>query len=1131
MGSDRSDRTRNTDVTRHLATQRQIDAALPNRSTWLSANAGSGKTKVLIDRVTRLLLDGTDPQNILCLTFTKAAASEMQNRLFKQLGKWAMLPEPELQQILGALGLDAALTPDDLAQARRLFALAIETPGGIKIQTIHSFCSGLLRKFPLEAGVTPQFKEIEDRAATLLRAEIVEQIAQGENAQVLQDLAGVLSGDSLDDLTASLLKSRSAFPDDIQQEDISKTLGLDPEFDEEQLSRQVFLGEEQDLLKRLVAAMNTGTVTDQKNARRLSSLSELSMRDLPLLEDVFLTGTSAKEPFSAKIGSVPTKTVRNAHPDLTAELNGLMRRLEDARPLRLALELSRRSMVLHRFAHLFLSAYSDEKSRRGVLDFDDLIFNSLALLSNRAVADWVLYKLDGGIDHILVDEAQDTSPEQWRLIEILAHEISSGAGTKSQVNRTIFVVGDKKQSIYSFQGADPAEFDRMKAEFSDRLSQAAHNLQDLEMEYSFRSGRAILSAVDATFAGRETSGFTQKEPHKAFKTELPSRVDLWPVQEKIENPPKSDWYLPVDRLKPDDPSSLLATKIVIEMKALIGTPLPGEDGKARPIKPGDFLILVRRRSAVFHELIRRCKEANLPVAGADRLKVGAELAVRDIAALLSFLATPEDDLSLATALRSPLFSWSEQDLFSLAHSRKQTFLWAELRDRAVDHSQTMDVLNDLRSAADFLRPYDMIERILTRHDGRARLLARLGPEAEDGIDALLGQAMAYERNSVDSLTGFLVWLETDELEVKRQLDEDGDLIRVMTVHGAKGLQAPIVILPDCARSQLRDREQLIIRQGLALFRPNKMATPTVLQDQEAERRAAELAERDRLLYVAMTRAEQWLIVSAAGDLDPSGADWFSMVQAGLETCGAAKHHTPLGDGLRLQNGHWPDMGTSPEDIKETTPDLEAVFKTQAPKRERGAKTLSPSDLPGQKALPGEEGLDEEVAKRRGRQIHKLLENLPSTPRTLWPDAAAEILSHDVDAATGQELSILLAETEKVLTKPGLQALFRPEALVEVPVSAELSSLAGQRIHGVIDRLVIDETGVLAVDFKTNAIVPDTPQDCPVGLLRQMGAYHEALAAIFPDHKVTTALIWTRTAELMMLPNDLVYKALRSTPLS
>lgn len=1116
-------------MTRHDASQRQIDAARPTRSTWLSANAGSGKTKVLIDRVTRLLLAGTDPQNILCLTFTKAAASEMQNRLFKQLGKWAMLPEADLRGILSELGLDRDLASDDLAQARRLFALAIETPGGIKIQTIHSFCSSLLRRFPLEAGITPQFTEMEDRTAKLLRAEIVEQIAQGDAAALLNELAAVYTGDTLDELTASLVKSQAAFPDNLNPDDIGRALDLEPGFDEEALCAQMFLGGEDELLAQVTEALRTGGVTDQKNATKLAKLRKPGFDCLPGLESVFLTGEGANEPFSAKIDSIPTKTVRQAHPDVVTDLNAFMTRIEHARPVRLALELRHRSVILHRFARVFLRAYKDAKAQRGLLDFDDLILYALRLLTNRDVADWVLYKLDGGIDHILVDEAQDTSPAQWRLIEGLAREITSGEGAKSDVNRTVFVVGDKKQSIYSFQGADPAEFDRMKKEFRDRLSGTASHLQELEMEYSFRSGAAILSTVDATFAGHETSGFTQQEPHRAFKTDLPSRVDLWPVQEKMDNPPKSEWYLPVDRLKPDDPPSLLAQKIVAEMKAMIGKPLLGQgEGAPRPIRPGDFLILVRRRSAIFHELIRRCKDEDLPVAGADRLKVGAELAVRDIAALLSFLATPEDDLSLATALRSPLFGWAEQHLFSLAHGRRQAFLWAELRDKSDAYPNTMEILNDLRSAADFLRPYDMIERILTRHDGRAKLLARLGPEAEDGIDALLSQAMTYERNAVDSLTGFLVWLETDELEVKRQLDEDGDLIRVMTVHGAKGLQAPIVILPDCAKSQPQDREKLIIRQGLGLFRPPKAETPAVLQAQETARKAAAEAERDRLLYVAMTRAEQWLIICAAGELDKNGSDWYSMAQRGLEACGAEETLTPLGPGYRLQNGSWPEKSLAYEKEAKTLPALDPVFAEPAPRPTQQITTLAPSDLPGQKALPGEEGLDEEAAKRRGRQIHKLLEDLPTMPQALWADAATDILGRGTDAATEDEVADLFSEAEKVLTAPDLQPLFDANALVEVPISATLPDLEDRRIHGVIDRLVITGTELLAVDFKTNALVPSRPRDCPDGLLRQMGAYLQALEQVFPDHDITMTLIWTRTAQVMRLPNDLVIEALRTT---
>ncbi|WP_306110379.1 MULTISPECIES: double-strand break repair helicase AddA [Roseovarius] len=1112
------------------ATQRQIDAARPDRSTWLSANAGSGKTKVLTDRVARLLLAGTDPQNILCLTYTKAAASEMQNRLFDRLGEWAMLPDDILETRLTDLGIDGPITPERLREARRLFAVAIETPGGLKIQTIHSFCSALLRRFPLEAGVSPQFTEMEDRAAALLRAEVVEKIANGPDAQALYDLAEHYTGEDLESLTQEIVGKRDRLSNPVSEADLSALFGLRPEESAQSLVTSVFLGGEAQLMADLLPILTAGSTNDAKAAVKLTMADIPSLQALPILEDVFLTGSSAKSPFSAKIGSFPTKALREANPGLTDALNALMVRVEEARDTRLALQARETARILHRFTGIFLPAYAAAKEARGMLDFDDLILRSRDLLDDPKVADWVLFKLDGGIDHILVDEAQDTSPVQWTLIERLSQEFTSGTGARADRQRTIFVVGDKKQSIYSFQGADPEGFDRMKEDFRTKLEVTDAPLQDMEMEFSFRSAQTILSLVDETFRGLDSSGFTQREKHKAFHDAMPGRVDLWPPIEKEDAEEPPEWYDPVDIKAPGDPATRLAAQIARNIKEMLGTPLPSKEGNAaRAITEGDILILVQRRSGLFHEIIRACKSEGLNVAGADRLRVGAELAVRDVAALLSFLATPEDSLSLATALRSPLFGWSEAQLFDLAHDRPHRYLWQTLRERAAEYPETLAVVNDLRRAADYLRPYDMIERILTRHQGRARLLSRLGPEAEDGIDALLSQAMAYERNAIDSLTGFLVWMETDDLEIKRQLDNAGNRIRVMTAHAAKGLESAIVILPDSAKRDLRVDAKLIGAGDTALWRPRKDDLPTALQAIDTAERDAQWAERDRLLYVAMTRAEQWLIVAAAGDLDKEGRDWYSKVQGGMLRSDAVEHVFDGGQGLRLQSGNWAgtEPVSAPVDLT-ITPSLPAFFQDHAKPAMRATETLAPSDLGGDKALPGEAGLDEDAAKRRGRQVHRLLEMLPQRDQTDWAGTAESLLAHGPDAATGQELALLLAEAEHVLAQEPLRFLFSPQALAEVPVSANLDALGGRRIHGAIDRLIVTPEKILAVDFKTNAVVPNAPADVPSGLLRQMGAYAHALQQIYPGRSIETALLWTRTATLMPLPHDLVTQALADT---
>ncbi|MET4127669.1 double-strand break repair helicase AddA [Roseovarius sp. MBR-6] len=1107
------------------ATLAQLAAARPDQSTWLSANAGSGKTRVLTDRVARLLLDGVSPQHILCLTYTKAAASEMQNRLFARLGDWAMKPDEALTDALRKLGHQGTADASDLRRARRLFAQSIETPGGLRIQTIHSFCASLLRRFPLEAGVTPQFTEMDDQTARLLRAEIVEEIAAGPDAALFYDVARHYSGETLDKFTLEILRHQVGFAQIKDPAALCALFGQPPDLSRESLAAQVFLGSERALLEQLLPGLRAGSSNDVKAADKLARIATFDFTALPILEDVFLTGKAAKSPFSAKIGSFPTKATQQSFAAIMPQIEQWMARVETARDTRLALLAIERSTALHAFGAVFIRDYSRAKQRRGLLDFDDLILRARDLLTDPAVAAWVLYRLDGGIDHILVDEAQDTSPAQWQVIERLAQEFTSGQGARGDTRRTIFVVGDGKQSIYSFQGADPREFDRMQRDFAARLAETDTPLQSRVLAHSFRSAPAILATVDATFDGAEESGFLPDQSHIAFFDSLPGRVDLWPVVPKPDKEDPPPWHLPVDIRHESDPAVILAGHIAAHIRALINgrAPLPVRDapGSFRPITAGDVLILVRRRSALFHEIIRACKAEGLPIAGADRLKVGGELAVRDIAALLSFLATPEDDLSLATALRSPLFGWSENDLFTLAQGRGPRTLWEVLRERD-EHPETRAILDDMRRQVDFLRPFELIERLLTRHDGRRRLLARLGAEAEDGIDALLTQALAYEQRTVDSLTGFLVWMETDDLEIKRQMDSAGNRIRVMTVHGAKGLESPVVILPETGAWKPPDAPEIVAHDGIPLWRGKTDLMPPPISSAVAAGRAAQMAERDRLLYVAMTRAETWLIVAAAGDPGRDGLAWHDRVRRGMEAVGATEQMLPTGPGLRVQTGVWA------ETVSEVTqrdlpsqPPLAPLFQTHAPSLDP-PKPRSPSDLGGVKALPGERGLDETAAKRRGRQIHLLLELLPDLPRADWPEQAALIFASGPDAAGPEETTLLLAEAQRVLDKPALEPLFGADALAEVPITAPWGE---NRLHGVIDRLVVAPDHILAVDFKTNAEVPESPEDTPEALLRQMGAYAHALALVYPGRRIETALLWTRTATLMRLPHALVSPAL------
>ena len=1132
------------------ATRAQVAAAAPDVSTWLSANAGSGKTRVLTDRVARLLLDEVPPERILCLTYTKAAAMEMQNRLFGRLGKWAMTPEDDLRSALADVGVPAErLTPDLLSRARTLFARAIETPGGLKIQTIHSFCASVLRRFPLEAGVSPGFTEIDERVQGRLIADLLDEMAEDPARSGAIDAVVPYLGDEdgIMKLARDVAGKAEAFAPPLNWDGVCAAIGIDPGLTEENLIARTLTGGEADLCTKLLPGLNPDYSMHKTACRVLADFNwdTPSLDDIAGLEASFLAAPDAKTaPNAPRKQILGNKGVLAAMGDDIDALEDFACRLAEARPLRTGLLNARKTHALHVFATAFLPAYAAAKTERGWLDFDDLIGRTRQLLRAPDIAQWVLFRLDGGIDHILVDEAQDTSPAQWDIVKRLAEDFAAGEGARTDVNRTIFVVGDKKQSIYSFQGADPEGFDRMRDHFDDRLKGAGLPLQAADLLYSFRSARPILDLVDTVCGPERPTQVGGHLEHKAFFAERPGRVDLWPVVPPAPGGEDLAWCDPQDLLGVDHHYAALAKTLADRLHAMLHEDRPEivTDKSRRPVEAGDILILVRSRSPLFRQIIAALKARGLPIAGVDRSALTAPLAAQDLLSLMRFLATPEDSLSLAEVLRSPIGGWSEDDLFRLSHGRKG-YLWEALRNRAeerVDWTATHAMLRDLRNEAEFKRPYDLLERALVRHDARRRLIARLGGEAEDGIDAMLSQALAYERMEVPSLTGFIGWLEAGEVTVKRDLAQSKGQIRVMTVHGAKGLEAPVVILPDTGAVQGRGRGARLVRDG-----DGPVYWPTSRAEAADPVRAAldaaddrDRAERNRLLYVALTRAESWLIVAAAGNLtdDPEkrAATWYGAVEAGLQDLGAEPLHVPglEGEGLRLQSGAFVHAGPSahrPASEAHAAALPEWATQPAAPVL-RDTPALSPSDLGGDKVLPGvpEAALGRD-ALRRGRLVHLMLEHLPNVPPPGWRDAAPRIAKLEAPDVSDPELAEVHAEAERVLTAPHLAHVFAPGTLAEVALHAD-SAVLGGTVLGTIDRLIVGQGRVLAVDFKTNAEVPDRPEDVPEGLLRQMGAYAEMLRAIYPGREIATAILWSRTATLMELPDTLVMEALgRAAP--
>jgi len=1099
------------------ATEAQERAARPEQSTWVSANAGSGKTRVLTDRVARLLLNRADPARILCLTFTKAAAAEMQSRLFQRLGSWALLDDGELRAELTAIGERGNIFEEArLNDARTLFARALETPGGLKIQTIHAFCAQILRRFPVEAGVSPQFTEMDERQIAQLQNQIVETIASEPGTNNFDGLAAELTDEgSLSKILDGIQKHREAVAR-ADRDLMAGTLEVDPNATEDTINMAALEQVRAETLRIVYDAFVKFGGTDEK---KFAPMLKTALGNRPAqeritsLESVFLTKPGGRRSTSR----FPTQAVKKALPDAEEIVSTIIEIIFEAKNRKNALRNLNRSEAFNRFARDYLERYEAAKADHGLLDFDDLISRVRHLLADPSVADWVLYRLDEGIDHILVDEAQDTSPAQWDVIKALEAAFSDGAGARSDINRTLFVVGDKKQSIFGFQGADPDAFNDHRDHFEARRARVNQSLQITSLEYSFRSAKPILALVDTVFAIPEMPALDDTVIHRSFP-EKPGRVDLWrwkPNQQKSDPP---DWNAAVDEAPRSDPVNLLAGEIADHMAELIfnGAQIPGKDGP-RPVTPGDILVLVRSRTRFFHTLISALKTRNVPVAGADRLHIGDELAVRDLLSLLRFLDADMDDLALAETLRSPIFGLTEGQLFQLAHGRGKRSLWSVLSDNA-HHRAISTQLDRLRRAANFTRPYELLEMVLGEMGARRRMVARMGVECEDAIDELLRLALSYEQTETPSLGGFLNWFAAVSTPIKRDLDGGRNEVRIMTVHGAKGLESPIVYLPDIvAKNNQTDPVTEI--DGFAFWRPAKEQNSPPLQEDLTALRERENREAARLLYVGLTRAENWLIVAGAGDEKNTATRWYNAVQNAMTTLGATAPADPGENAILTLRHNWTtaDHGPPAAASGSVPVDRPDWLDARAAVEQRAPRPLNPSKLGEPTATAGR--LDPETARLRGIALHRLLETLP---------LHAEEDRAGIATALCPDAPDLARIACDLVAAPHLSRVFAADALVEVGISAPSGRADHPRLLGRIDRLLVMDGEVYAIDFKSHSQPPTEPGMVPTSIAAQMGAYAHGLAAIYPDRQIRSYILWTETADLMELPHDLVTEAYRTT---
>jgi len=1196
------------DVARLLARtmKAQNAAADPSSSVWVSANAGTGKTHVLTSRTLRLLLAGTPPERILCLTYTKAAAAEMSTRVFDRLARWVTMPSHllsgELEKLTGQVAGD-----DDLIRARTLFTKAIETPGGLKVQTIHAFCERLLQRFPLEAGVPPGFHILDDDLGGRLRREAIDAVLRsatrpgaGALGAALKTAVAFAADDRFDEVLAEALNRRDWLEDAVRMLELGD-LGEDSRGEDalgetlrayEGSLREHFEVGVKDTLESIAAAQ-ADVLSDKVLGRAVSVLSGGKKSDQSLadaLQSVIAADgcqqrvaalaaallTKAGEPRSDR-GFI-TKDVRAAEPGMTDMLVNARDLFANLRRRETALRVIDATLALIRLASAAMQHYTNAKAQRAALDFEDLIARTGNLLADSAQADWVLYKLDGGLDHILVDESQDTSRAQWRIIEALAREFFSGEGARDDA-RTLFAVGDEKQSIYSFQGAAPEMFAQMGATFEDLAHHSGAKWDAVPLTLSFRTVEPILSAVDTVLADpQRTPGVRMDESkpleHAAKRIGEAGLVEVWPTEAPNDVGPGDPWR-PLEEQGDTTPVARLAERIgeTIAHWLQSGEKLTSQD---RPIEPGDILVLLRKRNPFAAPLVAALKARGIAVAGADRIRLTEQIAVQDLMALGDFLTLPEDDLALACLLKSPLIGFDDDDLFQLsafeedgAWRTRSGSLWRSLlASRAMDErfETAADQLVAWRKRADFQPPYEFFAQVLDSDGMRTRILARLGSEACDPIEAFLDLTLQYDELEPPSLSGFLSWLRSGKREIKRDMDQGANEVRVMTVHGSKGLEAPIVILADtCTTSSPGGGREALVDlssnhggqrgdppQAFAWQIKGSSKHPT-LAAAKGRAQALDTQELNRLLYVAMTRARDRLYVCGFENRRGRAQGcWYDLIGEALEPlledtvdfAGRAVQRLSCAQTVAVEKpeaGPAKDVGVLPlpDWAHRDAPSAKALSVPLAPsrlapydmdsegepaqagpspERERDARAAALCDEP---AAPRPAITADERRFLRGTVTHQLLEHLPKLPEASREAAARAFIDTRGAVLPPQVRSSILSETLGILTDPEFAELFGSKSRAEVAIAAEIAHPDSQalplKISGQVDRLAEVGGDIMIIDYKTNRPPPKTLAGIPEAYILQLGAYRLAIREIYPGRRIRAAILWTMHARLVEVP--------------
>lgn len=1048
----------------------QLKASNPEISVWVSASAGTGKTKVLTDRVLRLLLSGIAPEKILCLTFTNAAAQEMKSRIVNSLQNWQNNPD----------NLEALLSRkpniEEISIAKSLFTKLLLSPEQLAIHTIHSFCQKILQKFPFEANIQPGFKVLSEMEMKELSAKLIKDISTELNGAMKHKASFEFVLRNVHQLSFNELIMEIIY-NQINFRDLFEEYKSVENYQAFQMNHAGIDREANSYIKELIAKLKPlPNIPDDLQENELSLLEAYNkflqepekIRKFSLLIDIFYTKTGAPRK------KMLTKKHSEIYPHIAKALLEMQTLIMEYYESIKKARMIEATIHIYKVAEYIISKYSHFKHKLVSLDYDDLIYYTKKLLSDSDMHDWVLYKLDGGISHLLIDEAQDTSPKQWQIIEDIMQEFYAGE-YKADEDRTVFVVGDEKQSIYSFQGADVSNFSRVNNFIASKMKSARKKYEDIELEWVYRSAPQILELVSETFK----DSYLKDISLKCFREDAKGEVEIWPILTSPslrsgENSAHSTLFWPsVQEMEEEESlSKQLAKRIASYIKNYIdsGKIMPST---GKPACAGDFMILIRRRNEFTDEIISELKEADVAVAGIDRMLIMDHLSVKDIISAAKFALLPEDDLNLASLLKSPLIGMNDEEIAKYASTRK-TSLYGTIPES--------DILENLIHMGINLSAFDFLHNLIDVMGAREILVQANGDDSSDALDELLNISIQHSKIGGTNLQSLIHWLEKSEVEIKRDIDSR-DNVRVMTVHASKGLESSIIIMPDTTKVP-RAKAHFLWKDENFLWLGGSKNSNELYMEYKQDREDKDYQEYMRLLYVAMTRAEDHLVVCGYQPKEKLDEKcWYSLVKASVGNMG---------------------IGEAPPVIASKANQPRKNINLSCNKSSLSLLTITrEKNKPNYVRSP----LDKRMDISYGIVLHKVLED------------SVKLGEFSLDKKHPYLLKLPEIHQNHIMKK--LPALFQAKEFTDllkypnVQTEASMGYMEdGAFKFGRIDLLAMSETEAIIIDYKSESEPPKNLKDVPELYVNQLNFYAGFIKKAYPNLQVTSKILWLENFSIM-----------------